>query len=66
MLSPLKNRLPRRVRPKWLLLLFLSVFFLLAALNFGVAWHYSSVLNDLALEVRESEVQYNLGCVRCQ
>ena len=60
MLSHLKNRLPRRVRPKWLLLLLLSVFFLLAGLNFGVAWHYSGVLNDLALKVRESEVQYNL------
>ena len=60
MLSHLKNRLPRRVRPRWLLLLLLSVFCLLAALNFGVAWHYSGVLNYLALEVRESEVQYNL------
>ena len=31
-----------------------------AVLNFGVAWYYSGVLNDLALEVREEEVEYNL------
>ena len=51
---------PWRVRPKRLFLLLFSVIFLLAGLNFGVAWHYSDVLNELALEVREDEVKYNL------
>ena len=49
-----------RVTPKRLLLLSLALLILLAAINFGVAWHYSSVLNDLALQVRESRVDYNL------
>ena len=58
----LKGRLPvpRRVGRKWVFVLLISVFFLLAVLNFGVAWYYSGVLNDLALEVREDEVEYNL------
>ena len=43
-----------------LLVLFLSVLFLLAAINVGVSWYYSGVLNNLALEVRETETQYNL------
>ena len=46
--------------PKRLLLLLLALLILLAAINFGVAWHYSSVLNDLALQVRESRIDYNL------
>ena len=33
---------------------------LLAAVNLGVAWYYSGVLYDLALEVKEDEVEYNL------
>lgn len=49
-----------RVTPKRLLLLFLTLLILLAAINFGVAWHYSSVLNDLALQVRESRIDYDL------
>ena len=58
----LKGRLqePRRVGRKWVFVPLISVFFLLAVLNFGVAWYYSGVLNDLALEVREDEVEYNL------
>ena len=51
---------PRRVGRKWVFVLLISVFFLLAVLNFGVAWYYSGVLNDLALEVREDKVEYNL------
>ena len=50
----------RRVGRKRLFVLFLSVLFLLPAINFGVSWYYSGVLNDLALEVRETEVRYNL------
>ncbi len=49
-----------RIIPKRLLLILLAVLVLLAAINFGVAWHYSSLLNDLALQVRDSEVDYNL------
>ena len=45
---------------KRLLILLLSLFVLLAALYFGVAWHYSKLLNKLALEVGENEVRYNL------
>ena len=50
----------RRVGRKRLFVLFLSVLFLLAAINVGVSWYYSGVLNNLALEVREAEAQYNL------
>ena len=50
----------RRVGRKRLFVLFLSVLFLLAAINVGVSWCYSGVLNKLALEVREVEAQYNL------
>ena len=50
----------RRVGRKRLFVLFLSVLFLLAAINVGVSWYYSGVLNKLALEVREAETQYNL------
>ena len=62
MLAHLKSRLlalPRIGRTRVCLLL-LSVFFLLAALNFAVAWYYSGVLNELALQVRQNEVEYNL------
>ena len=52
--------MPRRVGRKWVFVLLISVVSLLAVLNFGVAWYYSGVLNDLALEVREDEVEYNL------
>ena len=45
---------------KWVLVLIVSVLFLLAVLNFGVAWYYSGVLNDLALKVGEEEVEYDL------
>jgi pimeloyl-ACP methyl ester carboxylesterase len=38
----------------------ISVFFLLAVLNFGVAWYYSGVLNDLALAVGEDKIEYDL------
>ena len=41
-------------------ILLISVLFLLAVLNFGVAWYYSGVLYDLALEVGEDEVEYDL------
>ena len=51
---------PRRVPRKWVFVLLISVLLLLAVLNFGVAWYYSGVLNDLALEVREDEPEYNL------
>ena len=51
---------PRRVGRKWVFVLLISVVSLLAVLNFGVAWYYSGVLNDLALEVREDAVEYNL------
>ena len=51
---------PLRVTPKRLLLLLLALILLLVAINFAVSWYYSSVLNDLALKVRESEVNYNL------
>ena len=56
------SRLPAlpRINPKRLLLPLLALLFLLAAINFGVAWHYSSVLNDLALQVRESQIDYDL------
>ncbi len=37
-----------------------SVLLLLAVINFGVAWYYSGVLYDLALEVGDDEVEYNL------
>ncbi len=50
----------RRFNRKRLLLILLALLFLLAAINFGVAWHYSSVLNDLALQVRESQIDYDL------
>ena len=58
----LKGRLPapRRVGRKWVFVPLISVFFLLAVLNFGVAWYYSGVLNDLALAVREDEIEYDL------
>ena len=51
---------PRRVGLKRVFILLISVLVLLAALNFGVAWYYSGVLYDLALEVKEEEVEYNL------
>ena len=50
----------RRVGRKWVFVPLISVLFLLAVLNFGGAWYYSGVLYDLALEVREDEVEYNL------
>ena len=58
----LKGRLPapRRVRRKWVFVPLISVFFLLAVLNFGVAWYYSGVLNDLALAVGEDKIEYDL------
>ena len=55
----LGSRLPRPRRNR-LLLLLLSVFLLVALLDLGVAWYYSGVLYDLGLEVRESEVEYDL------
>ena len=52
--------MPRRVQRKRVFVLLISVLLLLAVLNFGVAWCYSGVLSDLALEVREDEPEYNL------
>ena len=43
-----------------MLALVISVFLILALLEFGVGWYYSGVLNDLALEVGENEVEYDL------
>ncbi len=42
------------------LLILVSTLLLLGAINFGVAWYYSGVLYDLALEVGDDEVEYNL------
>ena len=58
----LKGRFPslRGVGLRWVLTPLVSVLLLLAVLNFGVAWYYSGVLYDLALEVGEDEVEYNL------
>ena len=56
------SRLPAGRGPswKWFVLPLIAVFSVLVALNFGVAWYYSGVLNDLALEVAAKEVEYNL------
>ncbi len=51
---------PGRVGLRWVFMLLIAVFLLLAVLNFGLSWYYSSVLNDLALEVGDDEVEYNL------
>lgn len=45
---------------RWVLVSIVGVLLLLAAINFGVAWYYSGVLYDLALEVREDEKENNL------
>lgn len=45
---------------KRLVVALITVLSALAVLNFGVAWYYSGVLNDLALEVAAKEVEYNL------
>ena len=56
----LRGHLPAlgRVGRRWVFVPLISVFSLLAVLNFGVAWYYSGVIRDLALEVREDEVEY--------
>ena len=61
-LGRLKSRFasPRGVVLKWVFVLFISIFFIMAVLSFGVAWYYSGVLYDLALEVKENKVEYNL------
>ena len=58
----LDGRLPAGGRPRWwwLVVALITVLSVLAALNFGVAWYYSGVLNDLALEVAAKEVEYDL------
>lgn len=58
----LDNRLTGGRGPgwKWLAWLIITVLAVLAVLNFGVAWYYSGVLNDLALEVAAKEVEYDL------
>ena len=45
---------------KWLVVPLITILSVLAVLNFGVAWYYSGVLNDLALEVAAKEVEYDL------
>ena len=52
--------MPRRVGLRGALVSIVAVLLLLAVVNFGVAWYYSGVLYDLALEVREDEVEYDV------
>ena len=58
----LDSRFPACGRFSWkrLAVPLISVLAVLAALNFGVAWYYSGVLNELALEVAPKEVEYDL------
>ena len=53
-------RSPRGVGPRRVVTLLVSILLFFAVLNFGVAWYYSGVLYDLALEVGEDEIEYNL------
>ena len=50
----------RRNRRKLALISLLSVLCFLAVLYFGVAWYFSGVLKDRALEVKENKLEYNL------
>ena len=52
--------LQRRARWNLLVVPLISVFAVLAVLNFGVAWYYSGVLNELALEVAPKEIEYDI------
>ena len=58
----LRSRLTllRRAAPRRILVLLASILLFLGAVNFGVAWYYSGVLYDLALEVGDDEIEYNL------
>ena len=50
----------RRITRKRMLMILIAIVALLVAVNFGVAWHYSGVLNHRALKVRHEPFKYNV------